>query len=50
MRKQSFFYRNGLSIVLLSAMIIFWLAQFYTGWLDHNQDLQDEGKPAIALS
>lgn len=41
--KQPFFYRNALSTVLLLAMLIFWSAQFYTGWKDHNRELKEDG-------
>jgi len=45
---SSFFYRNGLSIVLLTFMIIFWAAQFVAGWLDHNKELQEYNRPSIS--
>lgn len=31
MSKNSFFYRNSLSIVLILLMLIFWAGQFFTG-------------------
>ncbi len=40
-RSQSFFYRNGLSIVLLVMMFVFWTAQFIAGWKDHNHELME---------
>ncbi len=46
--KTSFFYRNSLSIVLLAIMLCFWAGQFYTGWKDHNEDLQEAGRPALS--
>ena len=47
MKKSSFFYRNSLSIVVLSLMIIFWAAQFVTGWKDHNETRSEHGEPAL---
>jgi uncharacterized protein DUF6766 len=46
-KNHSFFYRNGLSIVLLVMMLIFWTGQFISGWKDHNQELQEENQPAL---
>ncbi len=48
MNKLSFFYRNGLSIVVLSLMVIFWFAQFITGWKDHNETLQEHGQQKLS--
>ncbi len=42
MKKYSFFYRNGLTIVFLSIFLITLAAQAYTGWKTHNNDLQEE--------
>jgi len=47
MRKTSFFFRNGLSIVLLILMFVFWTGQFITGWKDHNEDLSDHGESKL---
>lgn len=47
--KPSFLYRNGLSLVLLTAMLIFWAAQCYTGWVDHNNELKECGKSSLSL-
>ncbi|TDH27291.1 hypothetical protein EXU57_06795 [Segetibacter sp. 3557_3] len=44
---QSFFYRNGLSIVVLSCMFITLLAQYYTGWQTHNGELEEHGRAAL---
>jgi hypothetical protein len=45
--KSSFFYRNGLSLVLITMMLLFWGGQFYTGWKDHNEDLVELKQPEI---
>lgn len=42
MKKHSFFYRNGLSIVFFSIFFITLAAQAVTGWKEYNNDLQDE--------
>lgn len=51
MKKQahSFFYRNGLSIVFLSILLIFLCAQAYTGWLQFNKELEEKGMPLITF-
>lgn len=42
MKKHSFFYRNGLSIVFLCLFVAAMLAQSLTGWKEHNQEREDE--------
>lgn len=49
-RKQTFFYRNGLSIVVLLFMLFFWTAQSFTGWKEKNHSLTEQGKPEISFS
>lgn len=41
-KKYSFFYRNGLTIVFLGIFLITLAAQAYTGWETYNEDLQAE--------
>jgi hypothetical protein len=48
--KPSFVYRNGLSLVLIFMMLLFWGGQFYTGWKDHNEDLKELGQSEIKAS
>jgi hypothetical protein len=48
-RKQSYFYRNGLTIVFLSLFIVTLAAQALTGWKQHNQDLSEEHAQEIGL-
>jgi hypothetical protein len=51
MKKSGFFYRNSLSIVMLAMMLIFWFAQYYTGWKHHNEERAEDGAVALdALS
>jgi len=46
--KTSFFYRNGLSLLLVLMMLIFWSGQFYTGLKEHNKELQEFNQPEIS--
>ncbi|TDQ11808.1 DUF6766 family protein [Pedobacter metabolipauper] len=48
-KKHSFFYRNGLSIVFLSLFMVTLVAQAYSGWKQHNQELQDHQAQEIGL-
>jgi hypothetical protein len=48
--KHNFLYRNGLSIVVLSLMLIFLSCQVYTGWKEKNHELQENNKPKISLT
>lgn len=47
MSKNNFLYRNSLSIVLIMLMIIFLIAQFYTGWKTENKELAEEGQRSL---
>jgi hypothetical protein len=49
MKKHTFFYRNGLSIVFLSLFIITLVGQAFTGWKEHNSELKDENAPEISF-
>lgn len=49
-KQQSFFYRNGLSIVLLVMMFVFLAGQFYTGWKDKNEALTEHNLPQLSAS
>lgn len=48
--KHRFFYRNSLSLVFLFLFLITLAAQAYTGWQQHNLELQDDGAMPIGLS
>lgn len=48
-KKNSFFYRNSLSIVFLSLMLICLIGQFFAGWVTENKELADEGGALLAL-
>jgi hypothetical protein len=49
MKKQTFWYRNGLSLVFLCLFLVTLLAQCLTGWQTHNQDLTDAHRQEINL-
>jgi hypothetical protein len=49
MKKQTFFYRNGLSIVFILLFVITLIAQLFTGWKEHNHELQDEHASEITF-
>jgi hypothetical protein len=48
-RKQTFFFRNGLSIVVLAFMLLFWSAQAFTGWKEKNHELNEKGRPSLSI-
>lgn len=48
-RKQSFWYRNSLSIVLVALLFIFWGGQVWTGLCQKNEELLEHGKAALSL-
>ncbi|MCD2421577.1 hypothetical protein LQ567_02310 [Niabella pedocola] len=47
MKKQGFFYRNGLSIVLFVLMFASLSGQMITGWNVFNKEQQEAGLPAL---
>lgn len=47
--KYPFLRRNSLSITLLALFFTFLGAQAYTGWKEHNNDLQEKGAPPIGF-
>jgi hypothetical protein len=46
--KHSFFYRNSLSIVVLTFMLIFWSGQFITGMKLVNAERKEQGLPQFS--
>jgi hypothetical protein len=48
-KKDSYFRRNGLTIVFLLLFLVTLCAQALTGWKEHNQELQDDHAPEISL-
>jgi hypothetical protein len=46
--KHSFFYRNSLSIVVLTFMLIFWSGQFITGMKLVNAERKENGLPQFS--
>ncbi|MCA6067759.1 hypothetical protein JI747_011260 [Chryseobacterium sp. RG1] len=49
-KKQSFFYRNSLSIVFISLFVLALGAQAFFGWKEHNEELKDLGAQEIRFS
>jgi hypothetical protein len=49
-RKDTFLYKNGLSIVLLILMLIALAGQFFTGWDENNKELIEKKFPPLTLS
>ena len=49
-QNNSFFYRNGLSLLLLLLMFIFWTGQFVTGWKVHNDELMENHQAALSAA
>lgn len=48
-KRYSFFYRNGLTIVFMGLFIVTIIAQAFTGWKLHNQELIENQAAAIGL-
>lgn len=48
--KHSFFKKNGLSIVLLTLMVLSLTAQFLTGHAEWNEELQQAGRPTLTAA
>lgn len=46
---KNFLRNNGLSLVLLVLFLVFLVGQSLTGWRDHNNELQAQGEPPLAL-
>lgn len=46
---RAFFHRNGLSIVTLLLLLLFWAAQAAVGFQAHNDDLEEHGRQALGL-
>lgn len=49
MKKNSFYYRNGLTLVFMSLFLVTLAAQALTGWKQHNEDLQENSVKEITL-
>jgi len=48
--KKTWLYRNGLSVFFITIFIITLAAQAFTGWKEHNNELNDEKAASISLS
>lgn len=47
MSEKGFLYRNSLSIVVITMMLLCLTGQFITGWNTHNSELAENGKPLL---
>lgn len=50
MKRHSYFYRNGLSIVFILLFTITLAAQVLTGWKQYNQERAEESAAPVTLS
>ncbi|MDQ1149613.1 DUF6766 family protein [Sphingobacterium zeae] len=48
-KKQSFFYRNSLSIVFIALFFLAFGAQAFFGWREHNDELKELGGQEIGF-
>lgn len=49
-KKQTFFYKNSLSIVFITLFILAMVGQAFFGWKEHNSQLLDLGAPATGFT
>lgn len=47
MKKHTFFYRNGLTIVFVALLLISWGAQAFTGYQQFNEELEEKGMATV---
>src|SRR4051812_39440189 len=48
--KKSFFHNNGLLIVFFLFFLISLAGQFFTGWKEYNNELNDQKSPPVTVS
>jgi hypothetical protein len=48
--RDSFLYRNGLSLVFVTLFVITLIAQAFTGWNEHNSELEQEHAAPLKFS
>jgi len=46
-RKHSFFYRNGLTLVLIVLFLLSFSGQVFTGLNEYNDEREENGKPGV---
>ena len=49
-QKDSFWYRNSLSLVFLGLFIVALAGQLFTGWKEYNEELKDEQAQQITFA
>jgi hypothetical protein len=50
MNKNSFLYKNSLTIVFLILFVLSLVGQFFTGFVEYNDELKNDHYPAITLA
>lgn len=50
MKKQSFLFKNSLSIVFLTLFFISLIGQLFFGWHEYNDELKNDNYPPIAIA
>jgi len=48
--RRNFLYRNGLTLTFMLMFALAWWAQAEFGLREHNEELQEHGRPAISFS
>ena len=49
-QRHTFFKRNGLLVTFMVLMLLTLVGQIYTGWHEHNEELQEKGLAIYSLS
>lgn len=47
--KKGFFYKNSLTIVFFILFVVSLTGQFFTGWMEYNNDLKDDNFPPVSI-
>lgn len=48
--RDSFLRNHGLSVVMFALFALFWAGQLVTGWIVHNDELQQAGETALPFA
>jgi hypothetical protein len=46
---RRFLRENGLSLVVVTLFLVFWVGQGLTGYREHNSDLREHGRPELSM-
>jgi hypothetical protein len=47
---KGFFYKNSLTIVFLMLFLVSLIGQFFTGWIQYNDELKKDHYPPVSMS